>query len=247
MTAKERYRIEEIIELINASNANDPIAFEVGKALLLNTLESGREFCNTMIPVAVTAIGVYFGLLSWSWPRTANGLAPSIGTLELILILMPAVHLLVAVVAHAAGYFGVASIRREENLTIVGEYRNTCQIRISWVVFGAMMFWSGIAAGLAILIDLRTASNFMLAEPVISVLALLTAGIILQVLRRLFGIARGVFIALIVLITILIVVYVFLDLTGFLVGLLRLLSVAATLVLMVGLVFFLLVKVMLTV
>jgi hypothetical protein len=236
MVQTEEYSIDKLINQINTARDSDPVAFEVGKTLLLNNLESGREFCKIMIPIVITGLGAYFGLLSWSWPRTANELT-SLGTLEVVMILVPVVQFLVAVLSYSAGYFGVIPHSRNENLTIIDEYRNTYRRRIRWLIFGTAMVCVGVSAALVILISFLTSSNFIVAKPVICVLALLTAWMILRALRLFFGISYRVLLALIILASVVSVVYLFFGLTGILVGVLALASVYATLVLMMALVF----------
>jgi magnesium-transporting ATPase (P-type) len=243
MARKERYRIDELVDQINRSKDSDPIAFEVGKTLLLNTLESGREFCKVMLPVAITAAGVYFGLLSWSWPRTASEPA-AFSALEVILILVPVMHFLVAALAYSAGYFGVVPITQEDKLTIRDEYRRTRQRRIQWLIFGGIILCLGITAALSVLIDFRTASNFAIARPVISIVALLTAWVILRSSWLFFEGGRRVLIALTILITTVTVSHVFFGLTGVLVGLLGLLSISAILLLLLLLLIYLFFKAM---
>ena len=48
--------------------AEPDLAHELGKLLMTHHLESGREYCKTLLPASVAGIGVYMGLLSNAWP-----------------------------------------------------------------------------------------------------------------------------------------------------------------------------------
>lgn len=73
---------------------------EVGKALLLDSLEAGKEFCKSMIGFANGAIPVYLGLLSFVSPEKYR---PPFW--EAVAALIPPTLFLLAAIAFANGYF----------------------------------------------------------------------------------------------------------------------------------------------
>jgi len=52
----------------STAGAENDLAHDLGKALMTHHLESGREYCKTLLPASVAGIGVYMGLLSNAWP-----------------------------------------------------------------------------------------------------------------------------------------------------------------------------------
>jgi hypothetical protein len=74
--------------------------YEAGKALLVASVDVGREFCKTMITVAMGAVATYLALLGLA---VGKDYRPSVAVGGLLLV--PVVALLVSACLFAWGYF----------------------------------------------------------------------------------------------------------------------------------------------
>jgi hypothetical protein len=89
-------QVEEVGEISPHSKA----LYEAGKALLVSSIETGRDFCKFMIGVSTGAIPIYIGLLKFVLPED---FAPPAG--EGLVALIPAALFLLAAVLFVIGYF----------------------------------------------------------------------------------------------------------------------------------------------
>lgn len=119
--------------------------YEAGKALLVQSVEVGREFCKTMITVATGAIPIYIALVGLI---VGKDFRPDFGQ-GLILVLAPAA-LLLSATAFAIGYFPKKSAFSLDLPAEIDTARtNTVQKRMLWsyVGFGLMVLGIVLATG----------------------------------------------------------------------------------------------------
>lgn len=93
-------RVEAGPPLATALSPHSQVMGEVGKALLLDSLDSGKQFCKSMIGIANGAIPVYLGLLGFMAPKDYR---PTF--LAGLVAMVPTILFLAASVAFAYGYF----------------------------------------------------------------------------------------------------------------------------------------------
>lgn len=73
--------------------------YEAGKKMLVDSVETGREFCKSMLTTSVTAIPVYLAILKLVLPNQYR-----LVLFDGILFVVPAVAFLIAAVLFVAGY-----------------------------------------------------------------------------------------------------------------------------------------------
>ena len=139
------------VERVSAISPHSEALFEAGKAILKDSVVTGREFCKSMIRTATGAIPVYLGILVFILPE---GFALGIGAG--LTIAVPAVGFLIATTLFTIGYFPLSykfSLdiidEIEEALEKTIAYRQ-CFIRSGMVVF----IVSTLLAILAIIINI---------------------------------------------------------------------------------------------
>ena len=131
--------------VVEASPASphDIALFEVGKALLIQSIEIGRDFCKFMISICAGAIPVYLGLLKFVLPEpyTFTAWQKSFTAVALLLFAF-------ALVVFVWGFFpqrgrfslDIAEVIEEERRTTIRR-RYVC----SWAVF--LIFLAGVVVG----------------------------------------------------------------------------------------------------
>ena len=77
---------------------NDAL-YEAGKKLLVDSVETGREFCKLMITTCVSAIPIYLSLLQLALPKGYRA-----GILLGMLFVLPAILFLAGAVVAVVGY-----------------------------------------------------------------------------------------------------------------------------------------------
>lgn len=111
---------------------HDEAIFEAGKALLIDSIKTGRDFCQFMITTSTGAIPVYLAIMAFLLPKDYT-----LGIGKGIVIAGPALLFLVAALIFAFGYFPTSNyfslddpdevekarnriINRRRNLAIAG-------------------------------------------------------------------------------------------------------------------------------
>lgn len=128
--------------------------YEAGKSVLIDSIQTGREFCKFMIGAATGGIPIYLGLLSLFLPQKYH---PSFS--EGVTLLIPALLFLATAVVSVIGYFPKCT---RVSLEILEEIRNDRDRIIAWRrrfgILAFVMFLVAIVA--AIVFVLLAASSF---------------------------------------------------------------------------------------
>lgn len=134
----ENKSVDKGIEVVGVSavSPHNRALYEAGKALLIESITTGRQFCKFMISVSTGAIPIYLGLLKFVLPEHYTF---SLG--RGILVVGPAILFLIASVVFTVGYFPQVSrfsldipaeIERERKKTI---QRRTKLTRLGFIIF----------------------------------------------------------------------------------------------------------------
>jgi hypothetical protein len=128
--------------------------YEAGKALLVESVQIGREFCKFMVGVATGAIPTYLALVGLA---TGKNYRPDF--MEGVLLLVPPALFLVAAGIFAYGYFPV---RTEVSLELPDDIdrarksnmdrRATCSL-VGFIVFGIAVLGAVAGAAYALTIE----------------------------------------------------------------------------------------------
>jgi hypothetical protein len=134
--------VEEVGEVSPHSKA----LYEAGKALLVSSIETGRDFCKFMIGVSTGAIPIYLGLLKFVLPE---GFVPP--AREGLLALIPAALFLLASVLFVVGYFPQKSTF---SLDLIEEIERERTQALQWrhrlAITGFTLFCIALVAGLLV-------------------------------------------------------------------------------------------------
>jgi hypothetical protein len=130
----------------DALSPHSAVMAEVGKALLLDSLETGKEFCKSMIGIANGAIPIYLGLLSFVAPEKYR---PS--PWEAVAALIPPTLFLLASIAFADGYFPRVHLFNIDVPNEVNDVHSTTvyrRRRSAWL--GFILFCAGLVGAVAL-------------------------------------------------------------------------------------------------
>ena len=134
--------VEEVGEVSPHSKA----LYETGKALLVSSIETGRDFCKFMIGVSTGAIPIYLGLLKFVLPE---GFVPP--AREGVIALIPAALFLLSAVIFVIGYFPQ---RSTFSLDLIEEIERERTEAIRWrhrlAIAGFSLFCVALVAGLLV-------------------------------------------------------------------------------------------------
>lgn len=92
------------IEQVTTITPHNKALYEVGKSLLIESINSGREFCKFMIGNSVGAIPIYLGILTVLLPKDYT-----LGVTAGVFIIIPAIIFLVASTVFVFGYRPIVS------------------------------------------------------------------------------------------------------------------------------------------
>jgi len=148
------YEQIKVVETSPTSPHNEAL-FEAGKALLIQSIEIGRDFCKFMISICAGAIPVYLGLLKFVLPESHT-----FTTWQGILMVTPLLLFACALVVFVCGFFpqrsrfslDVAEVIEEERRTTISR-RYTC----SWL--GFCIFLVGLVVGALAIISVYAPST----------------------------------------------------------------------------------------
>jgi hypothetical protein len=128
-----------VVEEVERITPHNKALYEAGKALLVDSISVGREFCKFMITLSTSAIPIHLALLKAVIPDN-NKITFSHG----LLIIIPALIFVISSIVFTLGYFPqsgnltldiVQDIQRERQETIVR--------RKKFAVYGFIIFLTG--------------------------------------------------------------------------------------------------------
>ena len=128
---------------VSPTTPHNEALFEAGKALLIQSIEIGRDFCKFMISICAGAIPVYLGLLKFVLPEPYTFTAWQKSFIAVALLLFA-----FALVVFVWGFFpqrgrfslDIAEVIEEERRTTIRR-RYAC----SWA--GFLIFLAGVVVG----------------------------------------------------------------------------------------------------
>ncbi len=136
------------VEAISPISPHSKAVYEAGKAMLVSSVETGRDFCKFMIGVSTGAIPIYIGLLNLILP---DDFSPA--TYEAVSALIPAAAFLFASVTFAIGYFPQAGFACLDIIEeIEGELEVAIQKRRKAAFIGFAFFLAGLLLGLIVIL-----------------------------------------------------------------------------------------------
>ena len=97
---KDDSKLTVQVSEIQTVSPNNRAIYEAGKKMLIDSVETGRNFCQFMITTSTSAISVYLALLIFLFPKDY-----SLGPLRGALVAGPAILFLVGALLFAFGYF----------------------------------------------------------------------------------------------------------------------------------------------
>jgi hypothetical protein len=114
---------------------------EAGKALMISSVDVGRDFCKSMIATSTGAIPIYVALVAFS---VGKDFRPDFG--QGILLMLAPIALLLSAVAFAYGYFPASLDFSVEVVDQIATARTaTINKRIRWSAIGFGLLILGIA------------------------------------------------------------------------------------------------------
>lgn len=105
----------ELLQL-EAISPHNKAVYEAGKSMLVDSIKTGRDFCQFMITTSIGAIPVYLALLTFLLPKDYK-----LGIQMGIVIVGPAFLFLCAALIFAYGYFPISDYF---SLDSIGEIEN---------------------------------------------------------------------------------------------------------------------------
>jgi hypothetical protein len=118
--------------------------YEAGKALLVESISVGRDFCKDMISVCAGAMPIYFALLTFVLPKEY-----SLDLVAGVVDLIPSVLFLAAMIVFVLGYLpqaGTLSLDYPDE--IERERDRTARRRQTFAQVGLVLFCLGVVAGI---------------------------------------------------------------------------------------------------
>lgn len=126
--------------------------YEAGKSLLIDSVKTGRDFCQFMIGVATGAIPTYLALLKLALPGAAR-----VSRTTILMALVPPALFLSAAVLFVIGFFPRTSRFSLDIVEEIDSERNkTITRRRLFAILGFVAFCVGIACGIGILAFVTT-------------------------------------------------------------------------------------------
>jgi len=122
------------VQQVTVISPHSKALYEAGKAILLDSVTTGREFCKSMIGTSTGAIPLYLGILTFLLPKEFV-LGPNAG----ITIAIPAIGLLLAATLFTWGYMPVSD---KFSLDIIEEIEQALEKNIA---HRRRFIWSGMA------------------------------------------------------------------------------------------------------
>jgi uncharacterized membrane protein YbhN (UPF0104 family) len=146
--ANEGQSTESQIYEVGEVSPHNKAVYEAGKALLIESINTGREFCKFMISTSISAIPIYIGILTFILPEGYN---PS--TQEKIIGVIPAIVFLIAAILFVVGYLPVISRFSLDIIEEIEKERSKAiRHRGKLIKAGFSLFIAGTFAALMVLI-----------------------------------------------------------------------------------------------
>jgi hypothetical protein len=131
------------VEHVHAITPHSKALYETGKAILLDSVTTGREFCKSMITISTGAIPVYLGILTFILPKEFR-----LGWEAGLTVSIPAVGFLVAATMFVGGYLPISGRFSLDILDEIEEVREKSIahrqrfIRFGLAFFGGSTLWA---------------------------------------------------------------------------------------------------------
>lgn len=97
-TQQQAFKVQ--VSQVGAVSPHNKAIYEAGKTMLIDSIKTGRDFCQFMITTSTGAIPVYLAIIAFLLPKDY-----SLGIFMGIVIAGPAVLFLLAALIFAYGYF----------------------------------------------------------------------------------------------------------------------------------------------
>jgi hypothetical protein len=122
------------VEQVSAISPHSKALYDVGKAILLESVTAGREFCKSMISISIGAIPLFLGILTFLLPEKFK-----LGIDAGITIAAPAIGFLLGATLFTWGYMPVSD---KFSLDIIEEIEQALEKNIT---HRKRFIWSGLA------------------------------------------------------------------------------------------------------
>jgi len=126
------------VEAVSVSNLSphSRALYETGKTILIETINTGREFCKFMVSISFGAIPIYLGILTFMLPEKYV-----LGEHAGLTIAIPAILYFFASIGFVIGYLPITT---EFSLDLVGEIererRKVIKHRNRFITIGMIFF-----------------------------------------------------------------------------------------------------------
>lgn len=138
----------EILEVSNITLYNKAL-WESGKAIFIDSIEVGREFCKSMVSLSLGAVPIYLGILKIFLPDNSVLTAQ-----QSIVVLCPPILFLIACIMFAIGYIPqTSSFSLDIPDEIEKERTRAIRRRSKLIWTGFSTFLIGILAGVVSIIS----------------------------------------------------------------------------------------------
>lgn len=143
---EQKNKTFDTVKIIQASpiSPHSKALYEAGKSVLIDSLETGREFCKSMIGTSTSAIPIYLGILSVLLPDDYV-----LGWAAGALITLPAIGFLGSSVIFVFGYLPLSGELSLDDVDgIEKERTRIIRYRVKFIWIGMSMFVLSMLGGL---------------------------------------------------------------------------------------------------
>lgn len=151
MTRKSKPIHEVKVVASSAISPHSKALYEAGKSILIDSLETGREFCKSMISISTGAIPIYLGILTIILPEKFT-----LGFAAGGLIALPAIGFLITSLLFVIGYLPVSGEISLDDVDEIDRERSriiSYRVKFIWSGFG-LFFISTLGAIWAIIVNI---------------------------------------------------------------------------------------------
>jgi hypothetical protein len=121
------------VQQIGVISPHSKALYEAGKAILLDSITTGREFCKSMIGTSTGAIPLYLGLLTFLLPEKFV-----LGSAGGVTIATPAIGFLLAAILFTLGYLPISG---RFSLDLIEEIEQALEKNLA---YRKRFIWSGL-------------------------------------------------------------------------------------------------------
>ena len=122
------------VQNVTAISPHSKALYEAGKAILLDSITTGREFCKSMIGTSTGAIPLYLGILIFLLPKDF-----ALGIMGGLTIATPAIGFLLASSLFTLGYLPISG---KFSLDLIEEIEQALERNLA---YRKRFIWSGMA------------------------------------------------------------------------------------------------------